>query len=484
MKQSFLEYFGWQVCALSVNCMTVKPQCPNCTAQHIKTINATTGRCVDCWPCPVCNEGSGSSVPCEAVVTVHRKIHCVFCVPGTNFSDSTGIDQCQPCGMCSGKHESVHSECTRENNVVCKCDLGFFRNKTTQECLPCASCCSGDHNILEHCQRDGDEIKKKCKFEEPWPSICLPSLTAVGTINSISVSHTYLSSLATSSSLMSFSYKHSTATPVLGTVTKIAPAPSETVYIKVTSASFPRPNRHTKISGISTVNKDSARKESPDINIVIPLPKTAVVLISVVVSLLATAGCVTCLYCTYRSWQARNNPHALEMTFNESEARDNEERKSSEYSGAAQPLIELTELPLEATTSPSSRTDEGIRLLPDIPTSLENEPQNLGKYHCTYLSTIISRLFIIRICIELKTFTVFLSRYGCKWMPWEHNLQGDVFSRMTWSQISLISNNAIFNETILLKLYHKKALYQHILNPFSDQKNNKMSEMSHCNPEG
>lgn len=423
MKQSFLEYFGWQVCALSVNCMTVKPQCPNCTAQHIKTINATTGRCVDCWPCPVCNEGSGSSVPCEAVVTVHRKIHCVFCVPGTNFSDSTGIDQCQPCGMCSGKHESVHSECTRENNVVCKCDLGFFRNKTTQECLPCASCCSGDHNILEHCQRDGDEIKKKCKFEEPWPSICLPSLTAVGTINSISVSHTYLSSLATSSSLMSFSYKHSTATPVLGTVTKIAPAPSETVYIKVTSASFPRPNRHTKISGISTVNKDSARKESPDINIVIPLPKTAVVLISVVVFLLATSGCVACMYCKYRSWQTHNNPHALEMEFNVSEARDNEERKSSEHSGAAQPLIELTELPPEATTSLSLRTDEGIRLLPDIPTSLENEPQNLGKYHYTYSSTIISRLLIIRICIELKTFTVFLSRYGCKWTPWEHNLQ-------------------------------------------------------------
>ena len=393
MKQYFLECFGWQVCAFSVNCMTVKPQCSNCTAQHIKIIDASTGRCVDCWPCPVCNEGRGSSVPCEAVITAGTKIHCVLCVPGTTFSDSTGTGQCQPCGMCSGKHENVHSECTRENDVTCKCDLGFFRNKTTQECLPCASCCSGDHNVLEHCQRDGDEIKMKCKFKEPWPSTCLPSLTAVETINSISVSLTYLSSLATSSSLISFSYKHSIATPVLGTIAKIVPAPTETLHIKVTSASFPRPNRHTKISGFSTVNKGNTKKKSPDINIVIPLPKTAVVLISVVVVLLAIAGCVTCACCLYRSWQARNNPPTLRMEFNELEVRDNKERKSSENSDVAQPLILLTEPPCEVSTSASSRTDEGIHLLPDIPTSLENESQNLGKCHCIYLSTIISRLF-------------------------------------------------------------------------------------------
>ena len=386
MKQSFLECFGWQVCALSVNCMTIKPPCPNCTAQHIKTINASTGRCVNCWPCPICNEGSGSSVPCEAVVTAGTKIHCIFCVPGSTFSDSTGTGQCQPCGMCSGEHENVHSECTRENDVVCKCDVGFFRNKTTQECLPCASCCSDDHKVLEHCQRDGDAIKMKCKFKEPWPSTCLPSVTAVGTINSISVSHTYLPSLASSSSLMSFSYKHSIATPLLGTIARIVPAPTETVHIKVTSASFPIPNRHTKISGFSTVNKGgNTREKSPDINIVFSLSKTAVALISVVVFLLATASCVACMYCQYRSWQARNNPNTLQMTFNELEARDNKERKSSGYSDVAQPLIQLTELPQEVTTSASSRTDEGIHLLPDIPTSLENEPQNLGKYHCIFL---------------------------------------------------------------------------------------------------
>ena len=362
--------------------MAVKPHCQNCPAQHVKTINASARMCVDCWPCTVCNEGSGSSVSCGAVVTVGTKLHCVLCVPGTNFSDSTGTGQCQPCGMCSGKHESVHSKCTRESNVVCKCDVGFFRNKTTQECLPCASCCSGDHNILEHCKRDGEAIKKKCKFEEHWPSACLPSLTAVDTINSISVSHMYPSVLATSSSLMSS--QHSTATPFLGTISKIVPAPSETVYIKVTSASFPRPDRHSKISGMSTINKANVRGKSPNGNIVINLSKTVGLVISVVIAVVTVGcmgSCVVCVCCKYRSWRARNNPHALQMTF---ECREGEERKSSEYSTAAEALIELTELPPEATTSLSSRTDEGIRLLCDIPTSLENEPQNLGKYHCTY----------------------------------------------------------------------------------------------------
>ena len=389
--------------------MTVKPQYQNCTAQQVKTINASTGRSVQCWPCPVCNEGSGSSVPCGAVVTDGTKLHCVLCVPGTNFSDSTGTDQCQPCGMCSGKHESVHSKCTREDNVVCKCDVGFFRNKTTQECLPCASCCSGDHNILEHCKRDGEAIKKKCKFEVLWSSACLPSLTAVDTINSMSVPHMYPSILATSSSLMLFSYQHSTATPLLGTISKIAPASSETVRIKVTSASFPRPDRHSKISEISTVNKVNTRGESPNRNIVITLSKTVVVVISVAF-VLVTVGCVGCIVCVckYRSWRARNNPDALQMTF-ESEARESEDRKSSEYSGAAQPLILLTELSPEATTSLSPRTDEGIHLLPDIPTSLENEPQNLGKYHCSYFLIIANRLHYL----YLKALTAFLSRYRC-----------------------------------------------------------------------
>ena len=385
MKHSFLECFGLQVCVLSVNCMAVKPHCQNCPAQHVKTINASTRMCVECWPCTVCGEGRGSSVPCGAVVTVGTELHCVLCVLGTNFSDSTSTGQCQPCGMCLGKHESVHSKCTRESNVVCKCDVGFFRNKTTKECLSCASCCSGDHSILEHCKRDREAIKKKCKFEEPWPSACLPSLTAVDTINSISVSHMYPSVLATSSSLMLFSAQHSTATPVLGTISKIAPAPSETVHIKLTSARFPKPDRHSKISRIVTVTKANARGESSDGNIVTNLSKTEVLVILVVI-VLVTAGCVGCtvwLCCKCRSWQALNNPHALQMTF-DSEARDSVGRKSSEYSVTAQPLIELTERPSEASTALPLGTDEEIRLLSDIPTSLENEPQNLGKYHCTF----------------------------------------------------------------------------------------------------
>ena len=369
--------------------MTVKSQCPNCTAQHIKTIDASTGRCVDCWSCLECHEGSGSSVPCGATVTVGTPLQCVLCVTGTNFSDITGTSQCQACGMCSGQHESVLSECTRESNVICKCDAGFFRNKTTQECLPCASCCSGDHNILEHCQRDGDAIRKKCKFEEPWPSTCPPSVTAVGTTM-------YLSVLPTSSSLMSFSYKPFTATPVLGIITKMTPAPSETV--KVPLASFSRSERHSKISGISILDKGNARGESPNVNIVSPMSKIAVALISVLVFVLVTAGCVACavcIYCKYWSWRAHNNPHALQMTYSELEARDNEERKSSECSGVDQRLLQLTELPPQATASLSLRTDEGICLSPGIPPSHENEPQNLGKYYCTYLLTMISRLFII-----------------------------------------------------------------------------------------
>lgn len=362
----------------SVSCVAIKLQCPNCTLQDVKTVNATTGKCVDCWPCPECHEGSGSSVQCGSTVTVGTQLHCVPCVRGANFSAISGTDQCQPCGTCLGKHEHALSECTRDSDIECECEVGFYRNKTTQECLPCASCCSGDGNILEKCQRDGGAIKRKCKFEDPWPSTCLSSVKAV----------------ATSSSLMTFSYKHSTATPMLSSITKIAPAPSETVHIKITLASFSRHgSRPSKVLGTSTVNNGNVTGKRSNINLVINLSKTAIIFISLFVCALVFAACAVCIYVKYRSWRLHNNPPALNMTYNELEARENERRKSSECSGVSEPLLQLTEHPPGGTTLLSLKTDGGICLLPEnsgedavhkgIPSSLDDEPPNLGKYSCT-----------------------------------------------------------------------------------------------------
>ena len=137
-------------------------ECPNCSGQFIKTIDPTTGKCVTCWPCTDCVDGSGSSVPCGATVPVGTKIDCVLCVNGANFSNSYSTDQCQPCGVCAGEHEHVLNKCTRESDVKCDCKEGFYRNKTNDKCLPCSSCPSWlrDEYIFSKCQEDGQQMAR------------------------------------------------------------------------------------------------------------------------------------------------------------------------------------------------------------------------------------------------------------------------------------------------------------------------------------
>lgn len=171
---------------------------------------------MECWPCPECPDGSGSSVPCGATVPVGTKIHCVLCVNGANFSDNSGPDQCQPCGVCSGKHEHVLNQCTRESDVKCDCNAGFYRNKTNDKCLPCSSCpsCLRDKDIFPECQKDGSEKQMQS-------------------------SSTTMHSVSLVSALVTSSYSHyDTSTALLPglTITKVM-VPTRTQQISATSKS-------------------------------------------------------------------------------------------------------------------------------------------------------------------------------------------------------------------------------------------------------
>ena len=191
-------------------------ECPNCNDQHIKTVDPSTGKCVECWPCLECPDGTGSSVPCGATVPVGTKIHCVLCVNGANFSDNSGPDQCQPCGVCSGEHEHVLNQCTRESDVKCDCNAGFYRNKTNDKCLPCSSCpsCLRDKDIFPECQKDGSEKQMENS------STTMLSASVVSAFVSSSHSH-----YATSTALL----------PGL-TITKVL-VPTRTQQISATSTS-------------------------------------------------------------------------------------------------------------------------------------------------------------------------------------------------------------------------------------------------------
>lgn len=59
--------------------LRVKSQtCSECNGQYIKTVNTTTGECISCFPCPRCNDGYTSSVPCGTTVPFGTEIKCVL----------------------------------------------------------------------------------------------------------------------------------------------------------------------------------------------------------------------------------------------------------------------------------------------------------------------------------------------------------------------------------------------------------------------
>ena len=159
---------------------TVTLQCEKCPKETITVINGP-GECNTCWSCPVCGEGHGSSVECEAEVPPGTQIHCVECIRGVNFSASFGFERCQPCGMCVGKHQRVLSECAPDRNIRCECEDGYYYNETAGECVPCASCCSVEGKIREECSGESGKIRRKCKLRGRMPQICKSLLTRTPT---------------------------------------------------------------------------------------------------------------------------------------------------------------------------------------------------------------------------------------------------------------------------------------------------------------
>ena len=157
-------------------------------------------------------------MPCGSNVTDGTEIHCVSCIQGKSFSNSYGSGQCQPCGVCSGKHERVLIECTPESDVKCECETGFYRNKTASECLTCDSHHSTDDEIVTKCQEDAKDDEDD--HTKHWPSLKSPSTI-----------------LGASSTFVKSSYIHAVSTPSLPGFTKIFPVPSRTQPIRPTATS-------------------------------------------------------------------------------------------------------------------------------------------------------------------------------------------------------------------------------------------------------
>ena len=326
-------------------------ECPNCRGQYIKIVDPSTGKCIQCWPCPECLDGQGLSVKCGATVPEGTKIHCVLCVNGANFSDSFGTDQCQPCGVCAGEHEHVLNKCTYESDVKCDCKAGFYRNKTNDKCLPCGSCrsCLRDKDIFSKCQKDGGEQQ-------------------------ITGSSTTMYSTSLVSSLVTSSHSHYATSLLPGlTITRVL-VPTRTRQISLTSTSVLEHEMTPTSKAPMQVQMNDTHKSSSK--------KTEIIFSVLIIVCVCLSICVTLcvLYHTLKNSRTRriNNVDVRFSELNQGAIEENEQGNDEESSSCETSSVD--ELNVDKTQHVEI-IEERNGSEPDLSSSLSSSDRTADSAH-------------------------------------------------------------------------------------------------------
>ncbi|XP_042637354.1 tumor necrosis factor receptor superfamily member 6 [Orycteropus afer afer] len=110
-----------------------------------------------CQPCPA---GKRKIADCK----VHEgKPDCILCKEGEDYTEKENyLDKCIKCDLCDGGHGlEVEKNCTRNQNVKCRCKADFFcKNSSCDYCEPCMTC---EHGTIEKCTSTSNT---KCKEKE------------------------------------------------------------------------------------------------------------------------------------------------------------------------------------------------------------------------------------------------------------------------------------------------------------------------------
>ena len=69
---------------------------PPCSLVQNFWIVSTSGEFIECRPCPDCPEGHGLNIQCGSSITYDTKIECVQCKETETYSDSHGVESCNP----------------------------------------------------------------------------------------------------------------------------------------------------------------------------------------------------------------------------------------------------------------------------------------------------------------------------------------------------------------------------------------------------
>nr|AAH98955.1 LOC398134 protein [Xenopus laevis] len=130
-----------------------------------------SGKC-----CSLCPAGFGVVVPCGDSDT-----KCEPCIENSTFSDVRSAKaKCQPCFTCQSPSLTLESNCTREQDTVCRCPERQYLD-SNGICLPCQLCSKG-HGVVSQCTHNKNTVCQLCSsgfYSEvkSSESPCLPCRT-------------------------------------------------------------------------------------------------------------------------------------------------------------------------------------------------------------------------------------------------------------------------------------------------------------------
>lgn len=126
--------------------------------------------CKNCSTLSKCPDGMGMSllVQCGDIIDEHTNLHCVYCVPGKNFSSHFDSAMCRPCqSMNCHPNEAFDGECTHsEDTTRCTgiCKRGYFsRSGQVEDCEACSLCKGPKARHIQKCIDDKEPRQKQCE---------------------------------------------------------------------------------------------------------------------------------------------------------------------------------------------------------------------------------------------------------------------------------------------------------------------------------
>ena len=119
------------------------------------------GAAPTCERCLKCTRGQGLTPQCGSRVPNDTKIKCIQCQANVSYSNSSGIESCQPCQECGLKN--VIQDCSPKKNRICgtECSKGYFLDDN-HICQECYFCCD---SVSEAQRRQGC---KKIGMDRDW----------------------------------------------------------------------------------------------------------------------------------------------------------------------------------------------------------------------------------------------------------------------------------------------------------------------------